>query len=181
MTKDGDTLTVFCSSDAPRGRERRAFSDRWAGLVGTLQRADDGGPGPALVLGENSQNRGVADLLRDAGLDHALVALGEQRALGPRPDGRPWRLASELGTIPLMGDALAISGPGPAVAGTSLPHLIDPKAARPAAPPSPVAVVAPLAMLADGLSTALAAADGETRARIVARLPGLQATWRSTP
>jgi thiamine biosynthesis lipoprotein len=32
----------------------------------------------------------VADLLRGRGLDHVLVDLGEQRALGPRAAGAPW-------------------------------------------------------------------------------------------
>ena len=176
---------AFAMAGGPslREAERAAALVDWRAVEASAKRVALGRPGMAITLNGIAQGYvtdRVADLLRDAGLDHALVALGEQRALGPRPDGRPWRLASELGTIPLMGDALAISGPAPAVAGTSLPHLIDPKAARPAAPPSPVAVVAPRAMLADGLSTALAAADGETRARIAARLPGLQATWRST-
>lgn len=35
----------------------------------------------------------VADLLRDQGWSHVLIALGEMRALGPRGDGRPWAVA----------------------------------------------------------------------------------------
>lgn len=34
----------------------------------------------------------AADRLRRAGLRHCLVDLGEQRAIGPRPGGMPWRV-----------------------------------------------------------------------------------------
>jgi thiamine biosynthesis lipoprotein len=122
----------------------------------------------------------VADLLRDAGLKHALVALGEQRALGGRADGRPWYLASPFGRIALDTGAVAISGPVPVgLPGERIvPHLIDPRTGRPAGAPGQVAVWAQRAVLADAWSTALAIADGGTRSNIIARLPGIRALSR---
>jgi thiamine biosynthesis lipoprotein len=125
----------------------------------------------------------VADLLRDAGLEHALVALGEQRALGGQPDGHPWNLASPFGPIALATGAVAISGPAPvgAPGERTMPHLIDPRTGRPAGAPGPVAVWAQRAMLADAWSTALAIADEATRNDIIARLPSVRATALPSP
>jgi thiamine biosynthesis lipoprotein len=125
----------------------------------------------------------VADLLRDAGVEHALVALGEQRALGGRTDGRPWRLASPFGPIALDTGAVAISGPAPVGSPPEriMPHLIDPRIGRPAGAPGPVAVWAQRAMLADAWSTALAITEEATRSDIIARLPGVRAATLPRP
>lgn len=165
---------------SPREVERAAALVDWRAVEVSARRVAFRRPGMAVTLNGIAQGYvtdRVADLLRDAGLDHALVALGEQRALGSRPDGRPWRLASPLGSISIAGGAFAVSGPPPTITGVPHLHLIDPRAGRPVAAASPVAVWAPRAMLADALSTALAVADGATRTRIAARLPGLQATF----
>jgi thiamine biosynthesis lipoprotein len=125
----------------------------------------------------------VADLLRDAGLEQALVALGEQRALGGRADSRPWHLASPFGDIALDSEAFAASGPMPRGASGErfMPHLIDPWNGRPAGAPGPVGVWAKRAMLADAWSTALAVADEPTRSDIVARLPGVRVAALPSP
>ena len=34
----------------------------------------------------------VVDLLRAHGIAHSLVDMGETRAIGSRPDGRPWEV-----------------------------------------------------------------------------------------
>lgn len=137
-------------------------------------------PGMAVTLNGIAQGYitdRVADMLRDAGLEHALVALGEQRALGRRPDGRAWQLGSISGPIVLDNSAVAVSGPAPAraAAGSMLPHLLDPHAGGPVAAPWPVAVSAPRATLADALSTALAVAGAASRERIATALPRLGA------
>ncbi len=113
----------------------------------------------------------VAALLRAAGLDNVLLDLGEVRAGGRHPQGRPWRAAiadpsapgRNLFTIDLHArpeglPALATSG------GYGMQfdregrhhHLFDPTTGRSAARHASVSVAAPSALLADGLSTALA-------------------------
>ena len=54
-------------------------------------------PGMAITLNGIAQGYitdRVADLLRNEGFDQAMVDLGEWRALGSHPDGRPWRAAT---------------------------------------------------------------------------------------
>lgn len=60
----------------------------------------------------------VAEMLRGAGMGNVLVSLGETRALGPHPEGRPWEIAPAEGAdaLPLSDGALATSEPGRAVA-----------------------------------------------------------------
>ncbi len=132
----------------------------------------------------------VTALLARAGLGHALVSLGETRALGTRPDGSAFRVAIETPTprasMPRValgdGAALAVS----AAAATVIPgsggvaHLLDPRTGTSPKRYDAVAVRAPSATLADGLSTALSflardeaaallAAQERTRAWLFAR------------
>lgn len=109
----------------------------------------------------------IADLLRDAGLGRVLVDLGEIRALA-MPDEEPWRIGIEdprdrgrmNGTLPLRGAALATSG------GYGLQfdpdgrfhHLFDPATGQSAARCLSASAVAPTAMAADALATALVVA-----------------------
>lgn len=101
----------------------------------------------------------ATDLLRAEGIASTLVDLGEIRALGSHPTGRPWRIALEKGghEIDLMDRAAATSSP----AGTAFDaagrhhHLFDPSTGRSCEGARQVSVVAREAMLADALSTAL--------------------------
>ena len=60
----------------------------------------------------------IADLVRNEGFERAVVDLGEYRAIGRHPDGRPWRVgirdarnsASIDRVIDLEDTALAVSG-----------------------------------------------------------------------
>jgi FAD:protein FMN transferase len=162
-------LLAGTSQPSPKSVERAAALIGWD-RVG-VARSEAALPTPGMAITLNGIAQGyitdrIATMLRDGGLDHALVGCGELRALGERPDGRPWRLGTALGPMALADGALAISGP------TGDPvHLIDPRRGRPVAAPPLVAVTAPTAMLADGLSTALAAADADTQDRIAAKLP----------
>ncbi|HXZ85000.1 MAG TPA: FAD:protein FMN transferase, partial [Myxococcota bacterium] len=61
----------------------------------------------------------VTDLCRELGVRHGMVDLGgDLRALGPHPDGAPWRVGIRdpraperaIGTVPLADAALATSG-----------------------------------------------------------------------
>lgn len=122
-------------------------------------------------------------ILAAHGLPHALINLGEFRALGTRPDGTAWRLAvahpelpwRTLAEVQLPADtALATS----AAMGTAFDsharnhHLFDPRTGRSVQGWRSVTVQAADATLADGLSTALAVAAPADAARILARFPG---------
>jgi len=143
--------------------------DSGAASIGFLR------PGMAITL--NSIAQGyitdvIADMLRNEGCESATVDLGEFRALGRHPDGRPWRLAvrdpSSNGIeskTELEDTALAVSGGY----GTTFEpsgrfhHIFDPRTGASASNLIDVAVIGPRATAADGLATAICAA-GETRA-----------------
>jgi len=127
----------------------------------------------------------VADLIAAEGLENMLIDLGELRAAGMHPDGRPWRtgiadpqggLENVLFTLevpdrPSGLPALATSGGY----GTRFDtegkhhHLLDPVTGRSASHYVSVSVVAPTALLADGLSTALYVAPVEQGAGLIER------------
>ena len=106
----------------------------------------------------------IVELLKNEGLDHALVDLGEIRAIGARSDREPWhvgirdpfdadRLAMEF---PLTDQALATSG-GYGFrfdqAGR-FHHIFDPKSGACPQAYSSVSILAATATAADALSTA---------------------------
>lgn len=106
----------------------------------------------------------IVAILRAGGVAHSLVDMGEARALGPRPDGRPWtvgladpdqpeRIAT---TLPLVDEAAATSG-GYGFrfdAAGRFNHLLDPKTGRSPARYRSVTVIMPSATEADAFSTA---------------------------
>ncbi|KQI70703.1 hypothetical protein AN191_16715 [Loktanella sp. 5RATIMAR09] len=113
-------------------------------------------------LAESLRHEGVVDAFLDLG--------GEMRGLGRHPAGRNWRSAvarpfaadgAALAVIEPGGLAVATSGVAEqsyVLAGRRISHLIDPVAAAPVGDGLlSVTVLAPTAMAADGLATALAA------------------------
>ena len=141
-------------------------------------------PGMAVTLNGIAQGYitdRVATLLQDAGMTDVLLDIGEARALGRHPDGRPWRVglrrAAEpetvVRTIALAESAVATS------AGIASPfdssgchhHLFDPATGRPARTAGQVSVIAPSATMADALSTALAVSPAARVAALAARFP----------
>ncbi len=130
-------------------------------------------------LGQGYVTDRVADLLRARGLHAVLIDLGEQRALGPRADARPWLIHRAQATpIALMNGALATSEGAGCVfgAGGEAHHLLDPRNGRSAAHWRRVTVYHRSAAVADALSTALSiAAPGEI-GEIIGRFEGL-AVW----
>ena len=143
-------------------------------------------PGMALTLNGIAQGHitdRVAALLQDAGMGDVLLDIGEVRALGRHPDGRPWRVGLRRAaqpetvarTVALADRAVATS------AGIASPfepsgrhhHLFDPATGRPAPGAGQVSVIAPRATLADALSTALAVAPSARAAPLAARFPGI--------
>jgi FAD:protein FMN transferase len=127
----------------------------------------------------------IADMLRHEGFESAVVDLGEFRALGRHPDGRPWRIGIRDGKaaggdgrmVELTDMALAVSGGY----GTRFEpsgrfhHIFDPVTGASANGLASVAVIGPRATAANALSTAICVA-GEARAReLLAAYPRMQA------
>lgn len=128
----------------------------------------------------------VTDHLAARGITATLVNMGEYRAIGSHPDGRPWHLgipypadpARLLASLDLRGRAASTSaGLGTAFdAQGRFHHLFDPVSGRPASAWASVTVAAPTATLADALSTAIAAAPPDRAADILRAGGGLEAT-----
>jgi thiamine biosynthesis lipoprotein len=126
----------------------------------------------------------VADLLRDAGMTAVLVDLGEIRALDA-PGDEAWRIGIEdprdrgrtIESVPLHSGALATSG------GYGMTfdrdgrfhHLFDPATGRSPGACLSASAVAPDAMTADALATALAVAGTEPAGALLAAFGGSQA------
>ena len=124
-------------------------------------------PGMAVTLngiGQGYITDRVVDLLHAAGVEHALVDMGETRALGAHPSGEPWRVGIEDPGIPtqiaarvqLRNRAIATSGGY----GTQFDsagrfnHIFDPKNGHTSSGYLAVSTIASTATEADALSTA---------------------------
>jgi thiamine biosynthesis lipoprotein len=132
----------------------------------------------------------LAATLKAHGIADALVGIdGEMRALGLRPDGRPWVVAVEApeagrravhSVLELRDAAVASSGEYRqriTWRGRQVSHIIDPRRGVPlAAPPASVSVVAGTCAEADAWATALMVL-GPDRGGAVARKRGLDALF----
>jgi FAD:protein FMN transferase len=108
----------------------------------------------------------VVDLLRRGGIAHALVDMGETRALGGHPDGGPWHVGLEdpaapgqvAERIPLANRAVATSGGYGTQfdAAGRFNHIFDPASGQSSWRYAAVSVVAAEAATADALSTGFA-------------------------
>jgi thiamine biosynthesis lipoprotein len=130
-------------------------------------------------LGQGYVTDRIAALLRARGLDHVLVDLGEQRALGPRADGGPWLIArGDSDRIALNEGALATSEGSGCILGAAgaAHHLFDPRSGRSAARWQRITVHHRSAAVADALSTALSAAAPHEIAEAIEGIPGA-AVW----
>ncbi|WP_395714058.1 FAD:protein FMN transferase [Reyranella sp.] len=100
----------------------------------------------------------VVALLRDHGIEHSLVDMGEIRAIGDRPDATPWKIGitGSDDSITLVDQAVATSAGGGYRfdALGRFNHLFDPSTGRSPPPDRSVTVVMPTATDADALSTA---------------------------
>jgi thiamine biosynthesis lipoprotein len=127
----------------------------------------------------------IAALLRRGGVAHMLVDLGEARATGLHPGGRPWRAALSdpeaedriWGEVELLDHALATSGDGGFVFDPAgrFTHLLDPRSGRSPRRHRAVSVLAPQAARADALSTAFALMPEAGIATVLQDLPGVEA------
>ena len=137
-------------------------------------------PGMAITLNGIAQGfitDRIADLLRNEGFEQAVVDLGEWRALGNHPAGRPWRAATREGSIELSDNALAVSSG----AGTTFEpsgqfhHIFDPATGASAATLTEAAIIAPRAMIADALATAICVVGEKRAVQLLAAYPGTRA------
>lgn len=125
----------------------------------------------------------VVDLLKAGGIARSLVDMGEVRALGSGPEGRPWSVGITdpaqpdliLRTLDVVDQAVATSS-GAALqfdAAGRFNHIFDPRTGGGAQAHRLVTVVMPSATAADALSTAFSILPAETAARIVPAFAGL--------
>lgn len=156
----------------------------WRGVAVAPERVAFARPGMAITLNGIAQGYvtdRVAGLLRARGMTDVLVDLGELRALGRHPDGRPWRagLRGRAETLELGGGlaALAVSsGAGsPFEPSGRLNHLLDPATGRCADPERVVAVLARDATTADAAATALAVVPVPRARSLALALPEVRA------
>jgi thiamine biosynthesis lipoprotein len=127
----------------------------------------------------------IADMLRNEGFESAVVDLGEYRAIGRHPDGRPWRIGirdgRDAGGIDRMIDledmALAVSGGYGTTfeASGRFHHIFDPRTGASANSLVDVAVIGPRATAADGLATAICVAGEALAPTLLAAYPQMRA------
>jgi FAD:protein FMN transferase len=137
-------------------------------------------PGMAITLNGIAQGAitdRIADLLRNEGFEQAMVDLGEWRALGQHPDGRAWRVATRGGELMLSDNALAVSGGYGTIFEPSgrFHHIFDPATGVSANTLREVAVIAPRAMIADALATAICVTGEERGIDLLAHYSGARA------
>lgn len=175
------------------GGEQAAWRERMAAAsLEGLQRGVDGGLrliNPLTQLSMNAIGQGyladrVALRLQQAGVKHALLHLGETRAIGTHPSGRNWRLAV-MGTV-VNGEAdvvgeVELADAGLAVSANEATRvLIDPVNACLQQHDRVAAVVsAEGATVADAFATAFAVAPADRWPELAANLEaGAAATIR---
>ncbi len=156
---------------------------------------------PGMALSLNGVAQGyitdrVADILRRSGFENVLVNLGEIRALGSHPAGRPWNVGidaadggdHEQRTIALSNRAIATSAPlaTPIDAAGRAHHLFDPHSGICANFHKAVTVTADTATIADAWSTAFAVMPWEKVRTLAGTRTGLEVLsldsggdWRS--
>lgn len=173
------------SPDGPPPGEVRAATAKvgYEGMLVSPDRIVLARRGMALTLNGIAQGY-IADrivaLLRAGGIGHSLVDMGESRALGSRPDGRPWQVGLTdpdhperiAATIPLLDQAVATSG-GYGFrfdAQGRFNHLFYPRTGRPADRYRSVTVRMSTATAADALSTAFSLLPAEAISAILKRL-----------
>jgi len=145
-------------------------------------------PGMAMTLNGIAQGYitdRVTALLKEVGVGHVLVNMGEYAAIGSHPDGAPWRVGirdprnpfAAIEAVPLMDAALATSGGYGTVFDRAgrFHHLFNPRTGASAARYASVSVGHRSAAWADGLSTAFSAMSKPAISSVLAQLEGATA------
>jgi thiamine biosynthesis lipoprotein len=126
----------------------------------------------------------VADLLREEGFDHAMVEVGETRALGEATDGRPFSIGLRDPTSPgavnrtveIVDEALSVSGGyGTRFGASASHHIFEPDTGNSANSLLDATVIAPRAVWADALSTAICVAGERAAPALLAVYPSTRA------
>ncbi len=132
------------------------------------------------------------EILRKRGFKHALINMGERRAMGgmPQPDGsvKPWKIDIADATAPwkvfdtleLTDQAVSTSAPSGSAfnTGGTVHHLFNPKTGLSENRYHSVTVVAPTGTIADGLSTVLTLVSPEQARDILTKFEGTGALLR---
>ena len=165
--------------------------ERWGDAVALVDyrqiEADEtriafGKPGMAITLNAIAQGHAtdaIREILEQAGVENALINIGEYAALGTAPDDGPWpiRIRTKTGeAIPqslAAGKALAVSA---GYGHTFDPagryhHIFRPNTGDNPRPEHTIVVTAPTATEADALSTTFAVATETERASILSSFP----------
>ncbi|MCB1563380.1 MAG: FAD:protein FMN transferase [Alphaproteobacteria bacterium] len=122
----------------------------------------------------------ITALLDREGLVSALVELGEKRAIGMHPDGRPWFLALPDTDRPApLSAGLALATSAARSPDTGRNHIYVPQSGRFAQAHNSVSVVAESAALADALSTGFMALPLHKVRTIEEQNPQIKATYFS--
>lgn len=128
----------------------------------------------------------VVDLLRAAGVEHALVSAGgDTRLLGDRR-GQPWMLGirdpdeadAVVTRLALQDEAISTSGDYERyfdADGVRYHHILDPATGRPTDGVRSVTVIGPDGTMTDALSTTLFVMGTESGLALVESLPGYEA------
>lgn len=116
-------------------------------------------------------------LLRDAGLNDILIDCGEIYGAGRHPSGRTWQVAladNPAGPVSCQNQAVATSSGGTVIPGAPglKAHIFDPASGASAGKYKSLSVIAPSAILADGLSTALSVLAEDAWGEVLKDLTG---------
>ena len=153
------------------------------------RRVGFGGAGMGVTLNGIAQGYitdRVADLLRQEGFDHAMVELGETRAIGDNPEGQAWPVGlmdpsnptHVNRTVAISNESLSVSGGyGMRFGHSAEHHIFDPATGRSPNSLLDVTVIAPRAIDADALSTAIFVSGEATASRLLAHYPGARALF----
>jgi thiamine biosynthesis lipoprotein len=145
-------------------------------------------PGQAVTLNGIAQGwitDRVAELLKARGIENVLVDMGESRAIGDHPEGRPWRLGipdpsqpSRIRTSFALANRAASTSGGYGMVfdrAGRFSHILNPETGKPAESWASVTVLAATAARADALSTALTVAPPGEAAALLAKAPDASA------
>lgn len=163
--------------------QRQVVVDAAAGTVSIRQR------GARIHLGGIGKGYAIdraAAMLRARGFAHFMIQFGGDLYVAGRPGDEPWRLgisdprapAESFATVELQDATFSTSGDYERAFianGQRFHHLLDPDTGLPARGCRSVTIVAPSAMLADGLSTGVFILGPEAGMALVERLPEVEA------
>ncbi|MFN0077274.1 MAG: FAD:protein FMN transferase [Prosthecobacter sp.] len=167
--------------------QARALVD-WQRVKITPERLQLDGAGTAITLNGIAQGF-AADaamaVLRRAGVAHALIDAGEMNAIGGKPDGAAFTVGIQhprhadafVSMAKLQDRCLATSGDYETRFSDDFVHnhLFDPRTGHSPTELASVSIVAPTAMAADALSTAVLVLGAERGMELVRRTPGTDA------